>query len=91
MTEEPRATGWSVVSASPLIEVRELRPRIHRPLDCPEYDPVYRPMKVEYEGACNNFDHTRMYCVFCGACLMSHLLKGIPYDVRAHVDEVMGW
>lgn len=87
-----RATDWNVIKEdNPRIEVREVRPLIHRPLDCDEYKPIYRPMRYEYEGACENFDYTKIYCVFCAACMMSNAYFKIPFDVRTRCDEIMGW
>jgi hypothetical protein len=91
-----RRTSWMVVQeANPRIEMRLNRPSIRRPLDCPRsgvsYAPIYRPMKYEYEGACGNYDYMSIDCVYCAAALMSQAFMGIPYDVRARCDEVMGW
>jgi len=92
MIEMPvRATEWNRVSENPRIEIREVRPQVHAPLECDRYDPVYKPMKVEYEGACRNFKVDSLYCVFCGSCLMSNALFKIPYDVRDRCDRIMGW
>lgn len=71
--------------------VRESRPELHRPLDCPDYNRVYRPFNHQHDGACRNFDFTRMYCVYCAACQMSGAWLGIPYDVREKCDITMGW
>ena len=92
-SDEPRMTQWVRVSNDPDILIREVRPAIHRPLDCPwdSYDVVHHPMKYQYEGACRNYDMMRLECVYCGAALMSNALFDIPFDVRARCDNVMGW
>jgi hypothetical protein len=71
--------------------VEEMEPAIHRPLDCDDYNPVRYTGRVDIEGACRNFDSTKLYCVYCAACVMSANLQGIPYDVRQKCKRQMGW
>jgi hypothetical protein len=84
MTEEDvRWSPWQVVQASD--------PRIKPAAQCPKYDRVYRPMKVDYEGACKNYDYTDRRCVYCTAHMMSLRYHNIPIDVRVQCDNIMGW
>lgn len=87
-----RYTEWRVVSViNPRIEIREGRPKPGRPVECKDYDIVYRPKEYTFEGACKNFDWQRMKCVYCNACPMSNAYKRIPFDVRSNCDNIMGW
>lgn len=86
-----RVTDWH--KAGEGMHIREFRPKITPPTQCPygTYNVVRYPMKVEYEGACRNFDLTRKSCVYCGACMMSNAIFKIPFDVRDRADRIMGW
>jgi hypothetical protein len=86
-----RVTDWHKIDEG--MSIREYRPAITPPTKCPygTYDVVRYPMKVEYEGACRNYDITRRNCVYCGASMMSNAIFKIPFDVRARADEIMGW